>query len=144
VSFLSGIGLELGFGIAVGMLAGTTGTQGSARGRMTLLAAVIGLLLGILLADDADLVTPVGAFFCLLGAFVGCLVISDLITGAARRKGGRAGALGFLVFLAALLVVALAVAMPALAWLVLAALAWFGISRQRRARRKRPRLDTVR
>ena len=31
---------ELGIGIAIGMLAGTTGTHGSARGRMTLLAAV--------------------------------------------------------------------------------------------------------
>ena len=31
------------------MLAGTTGTHGSARGRMTLLAAVIGLVAGFLL-----------------------------------------------------------------------------------------------
>jgi hypothetical protein len=42
VSFLEGTGLELGIGIAVGMLAGTTGTRGSARGRMSLLAAAIG------------------------------------------------------------------------------------------------------
>ena len=40
---------ELGIGIAIGMLAGTTGTHGSARGRMTLLAAVIGLVAGFLL-----------------------------------------------------------------------------------------------
>ena len=40
---------ELGIGIAIGMLAGTTGTHGSARGRMTLLAAVIGLVVGFLL-----------------------------------------------------------------------------------------------
>ena len=38
MSTLSGVGFELGLGIAVGMLAGTTGTRGSARGRMTLLA----------------------------------------------------------------------------------------------------------
>jgi hypothetical protein len=39
---------QLGIGIAIGMLAGTTGTHGSARGRMTLLAAVIGLVVGFL------------------------------------------------------------------------------------------------
>ena len=55
MSFLEGTGLELGIGIAIGMLAGTTGTRGSARGRMTLLAAVIGLVVGFLLAGPADL-----------------------------------------------------------------------------------------
>ena len=35
---------EIGIGIAIGMVAGTTGTHGSARGRMTILAAVIGLV----------------------------------------------------------------------------------------------------
>ena len=44
---------ELGIGIAIGMLAGTTGTHGSARGRMTLLAAVIGLVVGFLLDGAA-------------------------------------------------------------------------------------------
>ena len=38
----SGICLELGIGIAIGMLAGTTGTHGSARGRMTILAGELG------------------------------------------------------------------------------------------------------
>ena len=44
---------ELGIGIAIGMLAGTTGTHGSARGRMTLLAAIIGLVVGFLLDGAA-------------------------------------------------------------------------------------------
>ena len=44
---------ELGIGIAIGMLAGTTGTHGSARGRMTLLAAVIGLIVGFLIDGAA-------------------------------------------------------------------------------------------
>ena len=52
----------LGIGIAIGMLAGTTGTHGSARGRMTLLAAVIGLVAGFLL-DGA-----LGAVLALVGA----------------------------------------------------------------------------
>ena len=52
---------ELGLGIAIGMLAGTTGTHGSARGRMTLLAAVIGLVVGFLLEG------PLGALLGLAG-----------------------------------------------------------------------------
>jgi hypothetical protein len=143
VSFLSGSGLELGIGIAVGMLAGTTGTQGSARGRMTLLAGVIGLLVGFLLAGNANLSAPVGTFLCLLGAVFICLVISDLIADAARRKGRRAGALAFLISLAALLVVVLAVTVPVLVVLVVLALAWLGIARHRRAQRRHAGLRAV-
>lgn len=144
MSFLSGTGLELGIGIAVGMLAGTTGTQGSARGRMTLLAAVIGLLVGFLLAGHAKLSAPVGALLCLLGAVFGCLVISDLIADAGKRQGRRAGTLGFLISLAALLVVVLAAAAPVLVALVAIALAWLGISRQRRVRKRHAALRAVR
>jgi len=136
VSFISGIGLELGIGIAIGMLAGTTGTHGSARGRMTLLAAVIGLAIGLLLAGAANLDTPVGAIFCLLGAGFACLVVSDVVSGAGRREGSGSGALGFLVSLAALVVVALALALPVVALVVLVALAWLAVSRRRRAQRK--------
>jgi hypothetical protein len=144
VSFLEGTGLELGIGIAIGMLAGTTGTRGSARGRMMLLAAVIGLVVGILLAGAADLSTPLGALFCLAGAVVGCLVISDVVSGASRRDGGRAGALGFLVSLAALIVVAAALLLPVLTLLVLIALAWLGFARHRRAQRKHAGLRVLR
>jgi hypothetical protein len=144
MSTLSGVGFELGLGIAVGMLAGTTGTRGSARGRMTLLASAVSLLLGFLLAGHASLGAPLGAFFCLLGAVFGCLVISDLIADAAGRKGRRAGALGLLVSLAALLVVVIAVAEPQLVVLAVIALAWLGISRQRRVRRAHAGIHAVR
>jgi hypothetical protein len=136
VSFVSGIGLELGIGIAIGMLAGTTGTHGSARGRMTLLAAVIGLVIGALLAGSANLDTPVGAIFCLLGAGFACIVVSDVVSGAGRREGSGSGALGFMVSLAALVVVAIAIAIPVVALVVLAGLAWLAVSRRRRAQRK--------
>ena len=89
MSFLSGMGLELGIGIAIGMLAGTTGTHGSARGRMTLLAAAIGLVVGFLLAGVADLDRIVGAIFCLAGAVIACIVISDVVGGAGRRQARR-------------------------------------------------------
>jgi hypothetical protein len=144
VSFLEGTGLELGIGIAIGMLAGTTGTRGSARGRMTLLAAVIGLIVGFLLAGHADLSGLLGAVFCAIGGALGCVVISDVVSGASRREGGRAGALGFIVSLAALLVAALALLLPVLTLLVIVALVWLGAARHRRAQRKHAGLRVLR
>ena len=129
---------ELGIGIAIGMLAGTTGTHGSARGRMTLLAAVIGLIAGFLLEG------PLGAVLALAGAAGACLVISDLVAGASRREGSGAGALGFLVALAALIVIAVSLLVPVLVILVVLALAWLGISRHRRAQRKHAGLRVLR
>jgi hypothetical protein len=128
---------ELGIGIAIGMLAGTTGLHGSARGRMTLLAAVIGLVAGFLFEG------PLGAVLALIGAVVGCLVISDLVSGAARREGS-AGALGFLIGLAALVVIAIAILVPILAILVLVALVWLGVVRHRRAQKKHAGLRVLR
>lgn len=144
MDFLEGIGLVLGIGIAVGMLAGTTGTHGSARGRMTLLAAAIGVVIGLLLAGAADISDPLAAVFCALGGVVACLVISDVVAGASRRDGGRAGALAFLVSLAALVVTAVALLLEPLALLVLAALVWLGVARHRRAQRKHAGLRVLR
>jgi hypothetical protein len=134
VDFLS----DLGIGIAIGMLAGTTGTHGSARGRMTLLAAVIGLIVGFLL--DGGL----GALLGVLGAIAGCLVISDLVSGASRREGSGAGALAFFVSLAALIVAAIALLVPIAIILAIVALLWLGISRHRRAQRKHAGLRVLR
>ena len=130
---------ELGIGIAIGMLAGTTGTHGGARGRMTLLAAIIGLVVGFLLNDF------VGAVLGLVGAAAACLVISDLVHGASRRdQGAGAGALGFIVGLAALIVVGISFALPILVILVILGLLWLGISRHRRAQRKHAGLRVLR
>lgn len=139
----SGICLELGIGIAIGMLAGTTGTHGSARGRMTLLAAVIAIVIGALLAGGAEVNTLAGAVSCLIGALVACVVVSDVVGGAGRREGGG-GALGFLVSLVALVVVAISLVAPPATLLVLAALVWLGISRHRRAQRKHAGLRVLR
>jgi hypothetical protein len=129
---------DLGIGIAIGMLAGTTGTHGSARGRMTLLAGVIGLATGFLLAG------LLGALCSMLGAVFACLVISDLVAGASRREGSRASALGFLVALVALVVVGLAALVPVAIIVVIATLLWLGISRRRRAQRKHAGLRVLR
>jgi hypothetical protein len=134
VGFLS----DLGVGIAIGMLAGTTGTHGSARGRMTLLAVVIGLVAGFLI-DGA-----LGGVLAAIGAAGSCLVISDLVSGASRREGSGAGALGFIVALAALVVIALALLVPVVIILVVIALAWLGFSRHRRAQRKHAGLRVLR
>ena len=129
---------ELGLGIAIGMVAGTTGTHGSARGRMTLLAAIIGLLVGFLLGG------ALGAVLGLVGAAAGCLVISDIVFGASRREGSGSGALGFLVTLAALVVVAISLLVPILVIVVAIVVAWLGITRHRRARRKHAGLRVLR
>ena len=129
---------DLGIGLAIGMLAGTTGTHGSARGRMTLLAAVIGLIVGFLL--DGGLGAALGA----VGAIAACLVISDVVSGASRREGSGAGALAFFVSLAALIVAAIALVFSPLVILVILALLWLGISRHRRAQRKHAGLRVLR
>jgi hypothetical protein len=144
VGSFSGICLELGIGIAIGMLAGTTGTHGSARGRMTILAGVIALVIGVLLAGTADVSKPAGALFCLLGAVFSCIVVSDIVSAAGRREGSGGGALGFLVSLAALVVVAIAILISPASLLVLAVLLWLGISRRRRAQRKHAGLRVLR
>jgi uncharacterized membrane protein YeaQ/YmgE (transglycosylase-associated protein family) len=144
VGSFSGICLELGIGIAIGMLAGTTGTHGSARGRMTILAGVIGLVIGALLAGSADVSTPAGALFALLGAVAACLIVSDVVSSAGRREGSGSGALAFLVSLAALLVLAIAILISPAILLMIAALAWLGISRRRRAQRKHAGLRVLR
>ena len=140
----SGICFELGIGIAIGMLAGTTGTHGSARGRMTLLAAAIAAVLGALLSGTADVDVLAGAIFCLAGAVFACVVVSDVVGGAGRREGSGAGALGFLVSIVALLVVAIAIVVAPATLLVVAALAWLAISRRRRAQRKHAGLRVLR
>lgn len=140
----SGICLELGIGIAIGMLAGTTGTHGSARGRMTILAGVIAIVIGFLLAGTANVSSLAGAFFCLAGAVFACLVVSDVVSSAGRRAGSGAGALGFLVSLVALIVVAIAILISPAVLLVIAVLAWLGISRRRRAQRKHAGLRVLR
>lgn len=129
---------DVGIGIAIGMFAGTTGTHGSARGRMTLLAAVIGLVAGFLL-DGA-----LGAVLALAGAVLACLVISDLVAGASRREGSGGGALAFIVALVALVVVVVSLVLPVLVVPAIVALAWLGISRQRRAKRKHAGLRVLR
>jgi len=124
--------------MAVGMLAGTTGTHGSARGRMTILAAVIGFVVGFLLEGI------LGGVLGLVGAALACIVISDLVYGASRREGSGGGALAFIVSLAALVVIAIALLVPLIVIAIVLALVWLGVSRHRRAQRKHAGLRVLR
>jgi hypothetical protein len=124
--------------MAVGMLAGTTGTHGSARGRMTILAAVIGFVVGFLLEGI------LGGVLGLVGAALACVIISDLVYGASRREGSGGGALAFIVSLAALVVIAIALLVPLIVIALVLALVWLGISRHRRAQRKHAGLRVLR
>ncbi len=136
--------LELGIGIAIGMLAGTTGTHGAARGRMTILAGAIALAIGALLAGSADVSLVAGALFCLVGAVFACLVVSDVVGSAGRREGSGSGALAFLVSIAALVVLAIAILIKPAVLVVVAALIWLALSRRRRAQRKHAGLRVLR
>lgn len=129
---------DLGIGLAIGMFAGTAGTHGSARGRMTILAAVIGLIAGFLIDGVA------GALVAAVGAGLGCVVVSDLVYGASRREGSGAGALGLIVALAALVVVAVALLVEPVVVVFVLALIWLGVSRHRRAQRKHAGLRVLR
>jgi hypothetical protein len=129
---------DLGIGLAIGMLAGTTGTHGGARGRMTILAGAIGLIVGFLI--DSGL----GAVLGLVGAVGACLIISDLVAGASRREGSGAGALAFFVSLAALAVAGIALVLPIAIIAIVLALLWLAISRHRRAQRKHAGLRVLR
>jgi chromate transport protein ChrA len=129
---------DIGIGIAIGMLAGTTGTTGGARGRMVLLAAIVGVVVGFLL--DGVL----GAILAAVGAGIACVVISDLVFGASRREGSGAGALGFIVGLAALVVLAVSLVFSWLVIVVAIAIVWLGYTRHRRAQRKHAGLRVLR
>jgi len=109
-----------------------------------ILAGTIALVVGFLLSGTADVGSLAGALFCLIGAVFACLLVSDVVSSAGRREGSGAGALGFLVSLAALIVVAIAILLSPAILVAIAALAWLGISRRRRAQRKHAGLRVLR
>jgi hypothetical protein len=142
ISLFSTICLAAGLGISVGMIAGTTGLEGSARGRMTVLAAIIGLVAGYLVTSLLDGSTIAGALVCALFTGFACAVFSGVIAGATRRGG--TGALTFLTIVIALLIALASILLPILAILPVAGLIWLAFSRRRRADRKHAGLRILR
>ena len=70
-------------------------------------------------------------------------MVSDVVSGAGRREGSS-GALGFLIGLAALIVIAISIVFPIVVILVLLALVWLGVARHRRAQKKHAGLRVLR
>jgi uncharacterized protein YqgC (DUF456 family) len=134
--------LAAGIGISIGMVAGTTGVEGSARGRMTVLAAVIGLIFGYFAASVFDGALLPALISCALFAGLACAVMSGVIAGA-RRRGGTA-ALTFIVILIAIVVALVTVLFPPFAILPAGVLLWLAISRNRRSDRKHAGLRVLR
>lgn len=124
------------------MAAGTTGLEGSARGRMTLLAAVIGLVLGLVGATVFNGSVVIGLILSALAAGGACAVVSGVIAGATRR-GGTA-ALVLITVLVALVILVITLFFPYFALLPAVGLAWLGFSRRRKAARKHAGLRVLR
>lgn len=133
-------------GIAIGVVAGTSGLKGSARGRMTVLAAVIGLVVGYFATSIFDGSLLVGAVFGAFFAAFSCVIVSDVKLGASRRSAaaGGGGALGALIVVAAVVVALLTLLFEPLALIFAAALIWLAVSRSRKGDRKHAGLRVLR
>ena len=134
----------VGLGLAIGMIVGTTGLEGSARGGITLVGGFIGLAAGAIAASADDDSVLVGAVFGFLGAALACVIVSDVIAGARRRRGAGTGALGFIVAMFALAIAGATILFPPFALIPLIGLIWLGLARRRRAQRKYEGLRVLR
>jgi len=134
----------VGLGLAIGMIVGTTGLEGSARGGITLVGGFIGLAAGAIAAAADDDSVLVGAVFGFLGAALACVIVSDVIAGARRRRGAGTGALGFIVAMVALAIAGATILFPPFALVALIGLIWLGLARRRRAQRKYEGLRVLR
>lgn len=124
------------------MVAGTTGLEGSARGRMALLAAVIALVAGWIVTSLVDGAIVVGLLVSALAGLLSCAVVSSVIAGATRR-GGTAALVLIAVFVA-LVILAITLIFPYFALLPAAGLIWLGLTRRRKAARKHAGLRILR
>lgn len=124
------------------MIAGTTGLEGSARGRMAILAAIIGAALGYLGVSVKDGTVFIGLLVAALAAILTCAVVSDVIAGA-QRRGGTA-ALAIITVMAALVVAVICVFIPVFAILPAAFLAFLAWRRRQQAERKHAGLRILR
>lgn len=124
------------------MIAGTTGLEGSARGRMVILAVIIGLVLGYLGTSVKDGTVLIGAIFGAIAAGFSCAVVSDVIAGA-QRRGGTAALAVIAVFIA-LVIAIICVVVPIFAIVPAAFLVFLAWRRRRQADRKHAGLRILR
>lgn len=124
------------------MIAGTTALEGSARGRMVVLAAIIGAVLGYLGTSVKDGSVIIGALIGALAAGFACAVVSDVIAGA-QRRGGTAALAAIAVF-AALVIAVICVIVPVFAIIPAAFIVFLAWRRRRQADRKHAGLRVLR
>jgi hypothetical protein len=134
--------LGTGIGIATGMIAGTTGLEGSARGRMAILGGIIGAVLGYLGASVLDGTSLLGLLFGAIAAVLSTAVVSDVIAGA-QRRGGTAALAVISVFLA-LVIAIICLIVPYFAIVPAGFLAFLGWRRRQQADRKHAGLRILR
>lgn len=147
-------GQGIGLALAAGMLAGAvSGAAERGEGELGPLSALLltaavvvgGFAFGASLATEDHPAWPgwpVGAVL----AYLGFAVIRGLVAGAAARAGeqGSGGAIAGMAALAAFLVAGLSLAYGPLSLPVLAALAYLGLRRRRRADEKHAGLRSLR
>jgi hypothetical protein len=124
------------------MIAGTTGLEGSARGRMAILAGIIGAVLGYLGTSVKDGSVIIGVLVGAIAAVLTCAVVSDVIAGA-HRRGGTA-ALAVITVFAALVIAIICVVVPAFAIVPAAFLIYLAWRRRQQADRKHAGLRVLR
>jgi len=124
------ISFGLGLGIAMGLAAGATGVEGSARGRMAVLTAGVGLPVGYLATSALGGETALGALVTFLAAAFGCAVFADVRAGANRK--GATSALGVFFVFGALVIAGLSVLFHYLGLVVFLVVVWLAIVRSRR------------
>ena len=124
------------------MIAGTTGLEGSARGRMAVLAAIIGAVLGYVGSSVLDGTVIIGALIGAIAAILSTAVVSDVIVGAQRR--GATWALSVIIVFAALVIAIICVVFPFFAILPAGFLAYLAWRRRQQADRKHAGLRVLR
>lgn len=126
----------LGIALAIGALAGAAGPEGAAAMVLEACAAAAGgAAAGFSMSlDDQTVIWGVVAGAA--GALVAALVISGVVAGAGRRSEGGVGAIGFIVALAAAVLVGLSILVPPVSLIAVAGLGWLALARRHRAERK--------
>ena len=142
IDTFSTICLAAGIGIATGMIAGTTGLEGSARGRMAILAGIIGAVLGYLGTSILDGAPVIGALVGAIAAVLSTAVVSDVIAGA-QRRGGTA-ALAVITVFAALVIAIICLLFPFFSIIPAAFLVFLAWRRRQQADRKHAGLRVLR
>jgi len=109
---------------------------------MALLAAIIGLVLGLAAAELVGGRSLPALLCSAVAAVATCAVVSDVVAGA-NRRGGTA-ALVLIVIFVALVIAVITLFFAWFALLPAAGLLWLGLSRRRKASRKHAGLRVLR